>query len=279
MTDWPIFSLTTALVFVTGYYAWQNRNMVVELQRQSKLQAKLQSYERRAAILRGVLRCLGQVARDGRVKGDVIPGLLEATSERTFLLDRDLCEYLDGLYLKCVEAYTKANVLAAADDGVARATLAAEEAQLVAWLLDQTDPLRQKFIPYLRVDEWPHPDDHRHLRAQEHRPSPRDLGPRKWGRRHGDRHRLRPSVEGIRSPHGLARGPGRPDRRFRRRLGRARRAARASTSTPMIYAKITTRKGKQDIARPSATGAELRRLYSSTTWPVPLAPCGDGRQP
>jgi hypothetical protein len=153
MTDWPIFSLTTALVFVTGYYAWQNRNMVVELQRQSKLQAKLQSYERRAAILRGVLRCLGQVARDGRVKGDVIPGLLEATSERTFLLDRDLCEYLDGLYLKCVEAYTKANVLAAADDGVARATLAAEEAQLVAWLLAQTDPLRQKFIPYLRVDE------------------------------------------------------------------------------------------------------------------------------
>lgn len=31
MSDWPIVLLTAALVLVTGYYAWQNRKMAIEM--------------------------------------------------------------------------------------------------------------------------------------------------------------------------------------------------------------------------------------------------------
>jgi hypothetical protein len=36
MTDWPIVSLTGALVLITGYYAWQNKRMVEEMRGQSR---------------------------------------------------------------------------------------------------------------------------------------------------------------------------------------------------------------------------------------------------
>ncbi len=35
MADWPTVSLTTALVLITGYYAWQNKRMVEEMRRQN----------------------------------------------------------------------------------------------------------------------------------------------------------------------------------------------------------------------------------------------------
>jgi hypothetical protein len=137
--------LAVVLVYVTAYYA---RRSAIELQRQNKLQA----YERRAAVLRGVLRCLGLVMRDARVKGEVIPCLLEATSEREYLFDQDLCADLEEIYQKCVRAFTLVNMM----EGQGGATLEAlvnEEAELLNWLLDQPRVLRQKFVPYLKAGD------------------------------------------------------------------------------------------------------------------------------
>ncbi len=36
MTDWPTVGLTAVLIGVTGYYAWQNKRMVVEMRRQNR---------------------------------------------------------------------------------------------------------------------------------------------------------------------------------------------------------------------------------------------------
>ena len=153
MSEWAIVVLTGVLVLVSGYYAWQNKRMVDELRRQRMEQRRLQLYERRAAVLRGALRCLGHITRVGGVRDETIPCWLEATSEREYLLERDLCEYLDEIYNKCLLAHTLRNMLQDEPVGERRTQLVEEESRIVGWLVTQSAEIRRRFVPYLRVEE------------------------------------------------------------------------------------------------------------------------------
>jgi ABC-type nickel/cobalt efflux system permease component RcnA len=151
---WLQAGSTILLVVITAYYAWQNKRMadhnarmVEEIRRQSRIQ----QYERRATILRGTLRCLGLVLRDGRVPGEAIPCLLEATSEKEYLLDKSMCDYLRQIYTNCVTAYTYRNQLEGSPAN--RHALVEAEHKLIAWLTEQPQELRQRFVPYLRLED------------------------------------------------------------------------------------------------------------------------------
>lgn len=168
MTDWPITSLTAALVLITGYYAWQNKRMadqnarmVEELRRQReqmtqqldemRRQRQLGLYRPRIMVLRGVRRALGYAARDGRVPGETLSELLRATSEKEFLLGPDLCDYLDDLYRRCVRAFTLHMQLEDLPVGDERTRIVHEAFEILAWVLDQPGVLREKFKPYLQI--------------------------------------------------------------------------------------------------------------------------------
>jgi hypothetical protein len=169
VTDWPTIGLTAALVVITGYYAWQNKRtadqntrMVEELRLQRaemrqqlaemRRQTQLGFYRPRLAVLRGVRRALGYVARDGMVPGETLSELLRATAEKEFLFGPDLCDYLDGLYRKCVHAYTLHLKLEDLRVGEQRTRIVNEEHELLAWILEQPVALREKFKPYLQVE-------------------------------------------------------------------------------------------------------------------------------
>lgn len=162
MTDWPIIGLTAALVLITGYYAWQNKRMVEELRRQReqmgkqldemRRQRQLGLYRPRIAVLRGVRRALGYAAREGKVPGETLGELLRATGEKEFLFGKDLCDYLDELYRKCVRAYALHLQLGDVPVGEERTRIVTEASEILQWILEQPTVLREKFTPYLRVE-------------------------------------------------------------------------------------------------------------------------------
>jgi hypothetical protein len=135
-----------------GY--WHDRRLRgLSADRTARTTLKLHMYERRVEILRGVLAALGGVFREGRVPGETIPDLLRATSEKDYLLRKDLIEYLDGLYRKAVHGYTlhlEFNDLA---DSPERTKLVNEHAEVIRWLTEQPAELRRRFIPYLKLSD------------------------------------------------------------------------------------------------------------------------------
>ena len=170
MIDWPTVSLTGALVLITGYYAWQNKRtadqntrMVEELQRQReamgqqlkelRIQRQLGLYRPRVAVLRGVRRALSYALRDGRVPGETLAELIRATGEKEFLFGDDLCSYLDGLYSRCVTAYTLHLQLEGLAVGEERNRIVGAESEELRWIFDQLAGLRETFKPYLRIED------------------------------------------------------------------------------------------------------------------------------
>jgi len=138
--------LTPVIGTIAAYVAYQQY-------RTARTTLKLHMYERRVEILRGVLAALGGVFREGKVPGETIPELLRATSEKDYLLRKDLIEYLDELYRKVVHGYTLHLEYKDVGAGPERTKLVSEHAEVIRWLTEQPAELRRRFIPYLRLTE------------------------------------------------------------------------------------------------------------------------------
>lgn len=109
-------------------------------------------YERRVLILRGVLAFLSAVARDGRVKGEEIPALAQAISERRYLFEEGLSSYLEEVQRKAVAAYTKELLFGELAGGSAkRAALVNQHAEVILWLIEQRAEVGSRFEPYLKI--------------------------------------------------------------------------------------------------------------------------------
>ena len=109
-------------------------------------------YDRRVLVLRGVLAFLSAVARDGRVKAEEIPALVQAMAERRYLFDEGLSSYLDEIRRMAVSAYTKELLFTPEPAGsLLRETLVNQHAELVLQLLEEPARVRERFEPYLKI--------------------------------------------------------------------------------------------------------------------------------
>ena len=138
--------LTPVVGTIAAYVAYQQH-------RTTRTTLRTHLYERRAEILRGVLAALGGVFREGRVPGETIPDLLRATSEKDYLLQRDLVEYLEELYKKAVRGYTLYPEFKDLPVGPQRTKLVNEHAEVIKWLTEQPAELRRRFVPYLKLTD------------------------------------------------------------------------------------------------------------------------------
>jgi hypothetical protein len=109
-------------------------------------------YERRVLVLRGVLAFLSAVRRDGTVKGDEIPALATALSERRYLFERDLVSHLEELQRNAVAIFTKELLFRELPGGSPqRKALVNQHSALVAWMLEQPAEIEQRFETYLKI--------------------------------------------------------------------------------------------------------------------------------
>jgi hypothetical protein len=163
--EWTTAIVTGVLAAITAYYAWQNKRMADQLGEQReemrkqltemRLQRQLGLYEPRANVLRAVKRALGDVATDGHVPAGTMPNLIQARSEKEFLFKKDMCDYLDSIYMKCLKAFTLHGQLEGVPVGPERTRLVNDEAELIGWILEQPTELGQRFKPYLQLRDFP----------------------------------------------------------------------------------------------------------------------------
>ena len=147
-----IFSalLTPVIAIILVYIAYQQYQT-------NRVRLKHELYERRVAVFRGVLSHLSAVLRWTRVKDEDLVELIKTSSEKEFLFDKDVCEYIEGVYQKSVKLWYTGNQLHDRPDPIPpseeRTALARENSELIKWMTDQIPELRNKFSKYLRLTE------------------------------------------------------------------------------------------------------------------------------
>jgi hypothetical protein len=141
--------LSVALLAVTLSQSIANHKMVTEMRRQR--QDAL--YDRRVRVFRGVRRTLSHVLEAAQVRGDTIFGLIRAKSEARFFLGKDLCDYLDEIYKRCVKAQVLHVEFKKLPQGPERTELVEQHSNAIGWILDQLPVLVERFSPYLKVED------------------------------------------------------------------------------------------------------------------------------
>jgi hypothetical protein len=137
--------LTPTVAIVGAYIAWrQHKNA------QDKL--RLDLFDRRFQVYRGVMDLLASIARDGNISDQDLPNYYKETDQHRFLFKQDLQDYLKEMRQKAIRL-RQLNRLIDPDANVPdekRDPAIEEEGQLLAWFTDQIDgEVAKRFTPYL----------------------------------------------------------------------------------------------------------------------------------
>lgn len=144
--DFLSAALTPVIALITVYIAYQQY-------RTNKIRLQHDLYERRVEVFRGVLQLLSAVLRQGGVVSEDIVNLVRSTSEKEFLFDNDICQYINDIYSKGVELWSIREQLRDSDliDKQDKSMLLKKQSELLMWLTDQLPQVRKKFSKYLSM--------------------------------------------------------------------------------------------------------------------------------
>lgn len=144
-----IFSglLTPIIACITIYIAYQQHKT-------SRQKLKYDLYEKRFKIYLSLMKFLSKIIRDSNITIEDLNLFLIETNESIFLLDNDICEYLDLIYNKGCEIRLCNTAL---DDrnlpiGEDRNKLAEEQYNLSIWFSEQYKLSNKKFDKYLHIN-------------------------------------------------------------------------------------------------------------------------------
>ncbi len=94
---------------------------------------------------------LSAVLRDGAVRAEEIPSLARVISERRYLFDADLTNYLEEIQRQAVSAFTKELLFRNLPVGNLRTTLVNQHSELVLWMTEQPAEVQHRFERYLKI--------------------------------------------------------------------------------------------------------------------------------
>ena len=117
---------------------------------------KLDLFDRRYKVYRGLMDFLGAVNADGKPSRDAFGQFYRETDPKRFLFGDDVCDYLEEIREKAVELRQAIELGAAARADKCR-TISQErlmeasetERDLVGWFYKRVEEASQKFQPYL----------------------------------------------------------------------------------------------------------------------------------
>jgi hypothetical protein len=136
----PTIGITTAWIAIQQY-------------RLAKERMRRELYDRRLAVYRGVIEVLSAGLIWGCVRGEELAMWAKATAEKGFLFDARLCQYLEEIRKRAVEAWAlnlqlNGGQLPAGDR---RAEIAGKHGDALQWLSEQLPEMQNRFAKYLRV--------------------------------------------------------------------------------------------------------------------------------
>jgi hypothetical protein len=138
--------LTPAIGITTVWIAVQQYLLAKERMRR-------ELYDRRIAVYRGVMEVLSASLTWGRVRGEELATWARATADKGFLFDEALCQYLEEIRKRAVEAWALGLQLSEGNIPVGdqRAEIAGKQGEALMWLSKQMTVVQERFARYLRI--------------------------------------------------------------------------------------------------------------------------------
>lgn len=135
---------TVVLAAFGGYIAYQQWQT-------AKAKVRLDLYERRFKVYRGVMDFLGAIARDAEVTHETLNAFYKETDEKRFLFNDDLKQWLKQLRQTAVQLRLVGKKITAlpANREVERLEACDEDASLLQWFDEQIEQAESKFERYL----------------------------------------------------------------------------------------------------------------------------------
>lgn len=122
--------------------------------RLAKDKLRLDLFEKRFSVYKGVQVFLTKVMSKGRVEQDDLFEFRAATQDAVFLFEEDIPEFIKSLDEKALTVNTIGEQLEGIPRGEERSRLVGQRSEGLRWLWGQLPHLKDVFGPYLRFKAW-----------------------------------------------------------------------------------------------------------------------------
>lgn len=140
-------SFTALLVAIVTWTQVQQHKLAKE-------KFKLDMFEKRFAVYKGVQEFLTIILQEAKFDLDKLFEFRRKTQDSTFLFGKDITLYIDKIDKKALEMRTVAKQYEPLPVGPRRSELCEKETHLLRELTDELPRLKEVFAPYLRFDKW-----------------------------------------------------------------------------------------------------------------------------
>jgi hypothetical protein len=120
----------------------------------SRERFKLDLFEKRFAVYKGVQVFLSCILREAKVELEELFKFRANTQDAVFLFGEDIPEYIQQIDTKAIELCTTAEKLNGIPVGEERSRICEKKTEQLMWLINQLPKLSGVFSPYLRFRSW-----------------------------------------------------------------------------------------------------------------------------
>lgn len=143
-----VISLTTIVIAaIVAWTGWQQHRLAKE-------KLKLDLFEKRFSVYKGVQKFLSQIRLEGKPNLDHLWELQKTTQEAEFLFEAEIPKYIDSIRSKALKLraiQSKYENMPSGDEGN---RLADKEDTIFTELNDELPTLSKLFMPYLKFSKW-----------------------------------------------------------------------------------------------------------------------------
>jgi hypothetical protein len=122
--------------------------------RLGKEKLKLDLFEKRFAVYKGVQIFLTHVMSEAKVDLQKFFEFRGATQDAVFLFESDIPDFIKQIDKKALELKTVSEKRRDLPRGEEKSRLVQQESKLLEWLIDQLPRLKEAFSPYLKFKVW-----------------------------------------------------------------------------------------------------------------------------
>ena len=140
-------SVTALLVAIVTWTGVQQHKLAKE-------KFKLDMFEKRFAVYKGVQEFLTIILQEGKFDLNQLFEFRRKTQDSTFLFGKDIPQYIDGIDKRALEMGSLEERYKPLPVGQQRSELCEEKTRLLRGLIDELPRLKEVFALYLRFDKW-----------------------------------------------------------------------------------------------------------------------------
>jgi hypothetical protein len=144
------YYISVIATLIAGIVAWTG----YQQHRLAKEKLKLDLFEKRFSVYKGVQIFLSQIMQEGKLNLDSLWELQKATQEAEFLFETEIPKYIDFIRSKALKMRAIQSKYENMPTGDERSRLVDKQHTIFTELIKELPALSQVFMPYLKFSKW-----------------------------------------------------------------------------------------------------------------------------